>query len=62
VDNEDLELESDVVYTANIVSIEDDELPHEMCELEINGQRITLEDLSRKLIDFEGWKLEFKIQ
>lgn len=62
MDNEDLELESDVVYTANIVSIEDDELPHEMCELEINGQRITLEDLSRKLIDFEGWKLEFKIQ
>jgi hypothetical protein len=62
VDNEDLELESDVVYTANIVPIEDDKLPHEMCELEINGQRITLEDLSKKLIEFEGWKLEFKIQ
>ena len=50
MNNQDLELESDVVYTANIVSIEDDESPHEMCDLEINGQRISLEDLSRKLI------------
>ena len=61
MNNQDIEFESNVVYTANIVSIEDDESPHEMCDLEINGQQISLKYLSRKLIEFEGWKLEFKI-
>jgi hypothetical protein len=54
-----LELQSDVLYVAEIVcNVDRNPLG---CELEINGRRLGVESLLTQLRTFEGWKMDIRI-
>jgi hypothetical protein len=59
-DGDLMEFDADTTYTAEVVARCDPEQPG-ACDLSFNGNRISWQELGKRLETFEGWKIDFTI-